>query len=674
MRDLSRLLSPRSIAVIGGGAWCASIIGAARRIGYDGEIFPVHPAGKEIAGIQPLKRLEDRDGPIDAAFVGINRNATIEAVEVLRGLGGGGAVCFASGFSEAQAELSDGGDLQAQLIAAAGNMPILGPNCYGFVNALDRVAIWPDQHGMRPVDSGVAILTQSSNIAINLTMQQRALPIAYMVTCGNMAQTDQAQIALSLLNDPRVTAIGVHIEGFTNLRAWERLARAAHEKGVALIALKVGKTEHAQVATVSHTASMAGGYAGAGALLRRLGAAQVEDLPSFLEALKLAHHGVRMDRGTIAGISCSGGEASLIADTAEGTGLTFPPLSPVQNEALRKALGPKVALNNPIDYHTYIWRDTAAMTDTFAGLSGPDTDLSILITDYPVTDGTDWECATAAVTAARARTGRAYAVAATLPELMPPDMAERLSGAGIVPLSGLRDAISALAALAARQVPVPEPVLLPGEERETRLLDEPRAKAALAACGVRVPGFKTVSTPDEAGRAAAGHSGPVALKGLGLAHKSEHGAVRVGLQPEQVAEAAMEIGTDGFLVEEMICDGVAEVLVGVTRDPAHGFVLTLAAGGVLTELMRDSVSMLLPVTEQGVKQALKRLNCWALLAGYRGKPAADVDAIVAAVLAVQSYVTLKAEAVEEVEINPLICTPSGAVAVDALIRTAEEIA
>jgi len=177
-RDLSRLLNPRSIAVIGGGAWCEAIIGAARRIGYTGRITPVHPSGKQIAGQLALRRLEDWPGSIDAAFIGINRHATIEAVEVLQKLGAGGAVCFASGFTEAMAQDENGHDLQQQLVKAAGDMPILGPNCYGFVNALDQVAIWPDQHGMAPVERGVAILTQSSNIAINLTMQQRALPIA----------------------------------------------------------------------------------------------------------------------------------------------------------------------------------------------------------------------------------------------------------------------------------------------------------------------------------------------------------------------------------------------------------------------------------------------------------------------------------------------------------------
>ena len=194
-KDLSRLLRPQSIAVIGGGAWCQQVILQSERMGYRGQIWPVHPKASDIAGHTAFAHLEDLPEAPDAVFIGINRHATIGAAQALSGMGAGGAVCFASGFSEAVAEDETSGDLQDQLIAAAGDMPILGPNCYGFINALDGALLWPDQHGATPVDKGVAILTQSSNISINLTMQNRALPIAYMVACGNMAQTSQAEIA-----------------------------------------------------------------------------------------------------------------------------------------------------------------------------------------------------------------------------------------------------------------------------------------------------------------------------------------------------------------------------------------------------------------------------------------------------------------------------------------------
>lgn len=668
-RDLSRLFNPRAIAVIGGGPWCGAIIDAARRIGYAGDIFPVHPEGREIAGLASVRRLEDWPGPIDAAFIGINRHASIEAVESLRRLGAGGAVCFASGFSEAAAEDSGGTDLQARLVAAAGDMPVLGPNCYGFVNALDRAAIWPDQHGMVPVQRGVAILTQSSNIAINLTMQRRALPIACMVTCGNMAQTSQAQIAASLLDDDRVTAIGLHVEGFGNLRDWEALAARARVRCVPLVALKVGRSDQARAATVSHTASLAGSDAGAQALLDRLGIARLHGLPEFLETLKLLHCTGRLKSRRIASISCSGGEASLIADMAQGRDLEFPPLAPAQRSALKDALGPMVALANPLDYHTYIWRDTTAMARAWAGMTGDGIGMTLSIVDYPHTDATDWTCATQAALQVHAQTGAPFAVVATLPELMPEDVAQALIAGGVVAMHGLAEALAAVEAAARVDPPEADPLLLPGTAMADHTLSEAEAKAALAAHGLAVPA-SCVAEAGDAGQAAQTLRPPLAVKGLGLAHKSEHGAVRLGLAADQVAEAARDIGTPSVLIEEMVPDAVAELLIGVTRDPAHGFVLTLGAGGVLTELLRDTVSLLVPARADAIRAALLRLGCAPLLQGWRGKPAADMDAIMAAVTAVQAYVLANAGTVSEVEINPLICTPGRAVAVDALIRKA----
>ncbi|GHF65733.1 acetate--CoA ligase family protein [Seohaeicola zhoushanensis] len=669
-RDLSRLFKPRTIAVIGGGAWCAAIVGAAERIGYGGLIVPVHPEGKLIAGRRALRSLAQVEGPVDAAFVGVNRQATIDVVAELAAMGAGGAVCFASGFTEAAAEDAAGGDLQARLVAAAGNMPLLGPNCYGFVNALDQAAIWPDQHGMRPVERGVAILTQSSNIAINLTMQRRALPIAMMVACGNMAQTTQAEIAAALLDDDRITAIGLHVEGFGNLRGWEMLASKARARGVALVALKVGASEQAQAAAVSHTASLAGGDAGAQALLDRLGIARLHTLPAFLETLKLLHCCGRLASRGVASISCSGGEASLVADLARGTGLHFPPLDQAQKQALRGALGPMVALANPLDYHTYIWRDTAAMTRAWAAMTGAGIGITLSLVDYPHTDATDWDCATQAALNVRAETGAPFAVVSTLPELMPEAVAARLMAGGVAPLQGLPEALAALVAASTPLPPPAPPLLLPGPAREAVLIGEAEAKAALAGFGLAVP-TGWLAQAGDLEQAARGLTPPLVLKGTGLAHKSDHGAVRLGLRPGDLEQAAAEIGPGPYLLEEMVTDGAAELLVGVLRDQAHGFVLTLGAGGVLTELMQDSLSLLVPAPRDAVQAALMHLRCAPLLTGYRGGPAADIDAILAAIDFVQAYVTAHAATLEEIEINPLICTPSRAVAADALIREAQ---
>ena len=675
MRDLTRLLKPKSIAVIGGGAWCASIISAAKQIGFDGALHPVHPTGKQIAGHKSLRSLEEVPGPIDAAFIGVNRHATLDVVAQLRRLKAGGAICFASGFSEAAAEDAAAQDLQAALIEAAGEMPILGPNCYGFVNAFDGCAIWPDQHACSRVQRGVAILTQSSNIAINLTMQNRGLPIGYMLTCGNQAQTAQTDIALQLLDDERVTAIGLHIEGFGNLRGWEALAQKARAKGVTLIALKSGVSQQAQAAAVSHTASLTGSDTGADAFLQRLGIRRARSLPVFLESLKLAHQFGPLSSNRIASISCSGGEAALAADTAQGTGLIFPPLNPRQAKDLSAALGPMVAMANPLDYHTYIWRDQAAMTQAWAAMADDEIAMTLLVSDYPradLCDASDWECVTQAAIEATRRTGRPFAVVASLAELLPEQTAKTLMDHGVGAIHGLDHGLEALDVMSRPMAPPAEPVLLPGIDRDAELVDEQSAKLALAAHGLTIPPSVVVTDRSTAGQAAADVGFPVALKTLGLAHKTGANGLALGLTTRAEVEVAAPRLADGpLLVERMVAGTLVEVLVGVTRDPAHGFVLTLGAGGTMTDVLRDRASLLIPATRAEVTARLKDLNIAPLLEGFRGNPPVDLDALLAAIDAVQAYVLANAERVEEVEINPLICTQDNAIAADALIRKAQ---
>lgn len=669
-RDLSRLLRPSSVAIIGGGAWCKSVLAQLTKAAFDGEIWLVHPKGGQIDGRAVFPNLAALPSAPDAAFIGINRDATIQIVADLSTMNAGGAVCFASGF----AEVSDGGDRNAALLTAAGNMPILGPNCYGMINNLDGALLWPDQHGCVPVDSGVAILTQSSNIAINLTMQSRALPISYVVTCGNQAQTTQADIALGLLDDPRVTAIGLHIEGFGNLAKWQNLARVARAKNIPLVAIKVGRSVQAQAATISHTASLAGGDTGAAAFLERLGIARVDDLPTFLETLKILHVTGPLPNGNIATISCSGGEASLAADLSHATQLSFPPLNQTQHNALFAALGPRVALANPLDYHTYIWRDTAAMAAAFCAMIDPVLSLTMLIVDFPRADRcdpSDWDCAVNAALATRAQTGGNVAMVATLPELMPENVATTLLAGGVIPLSGLREALMATqAAITLPAADLDIDVCAAPAAQAGSMITEAAAKIALAAYGLRIPQQRTTDTIADIDLSDMPF--PVVLKGAGIAHKTEAGAVALSLPNAQaVQSAANAMSTKQFLIEEMITGTVAELLIGVVKDPAHGFVLTIGAGGTLTELLQDSASILIPSSKANIKQSLTRMKIHKLLLGYRGGPAADIAGIIDAIMAVQDYVLANVEHLQEIEINPLICTPDAAIAADALIRTSQ---
>jgi len=671
-RDLTRLLRPDSIAVIGGGDVSKYVIENCHKIGFSGPVWHVHPTKGDFA------LPSDLPAAPDVAFVGVNRLATLDIMAELRDMNAGGAVAYASGFMEADQELGDGAAMQACLLEAAGDMALIGPNCYGFLNYLDGAGLWPDQQGGRRVDSGVAIITQSSNIGINLTMQKRGLPIAYLVTAGNQAQIGIAAIGAALLADPRVTALGLHIEGIGDIRALEALAEGARASGKPIVALKAGKSEQARAATLSHTASLAGSAAGSSALLSRLGIAQADTLSALLEALKLLHVTGSLASNRIASLSCSGGEASLMADLAVGRELEFPKLDDHQKTALRIALGPKVSLANPLDYHTYIWAQQAEMTQAYSAMMEGDLALGAVVSDFPRADrcsDTDWEPVIEAVTAAAKTSGKPMAIIASLPENMPETTAARLIASGVAPLNGMEEALSAIevAAWLGQDRARAAPILLPLPAVAPKLLSEAQGKEALARFGLDVPKSQSALAIEELPEAAKTVGFPLVLKGEGIAHKTESGAVALNLSSvAEVVNNAKTMSCETFLVEEMIAGGIAELLVGVVLDPAHGYVLTIAAGGVLTEILQDSVSLLLPVQSDDIDRALDSLKIAPMLRGYRGAAPVDRAAILAAIDAVQRYVLAHHGEIDEVEVNPLICTSNRAIAADVLIRIGQK--
>lgn len=686
---LDRLLRPRSIAVFGG-AWAGNVIEQCRRAGYVGELWPVHPSRDTVAGLHCYASVDALPAAPDASFIGVNRDATIDIVRQLAARQAGGAVCFAAGFSEALHEDASGGEKQQALLEAAGDMPIIGPNCYGFINYLDGVMLWPDQHGGERQQRGVAILTQSSNIAINLTMQRRALPIAYVLTAGNQAQISLAELASAVIEDPRVTALGLHIEGFSDIRAFELLAQQARALGKPIAVLKVGKSAAAQTALLSHTRSLTGSATAAATFLARLGVASVASLTVMLETLKLWHvHGPLSGRDVLS-MSCSGGEAALMSDAIKQYALHCPPLDDAQSTELRQVLGSRVALANPLDYHTWIWNDPKAMTAMCRAMLQRPAHIAILLLDFPREDRCtcpDWFVAVDAFKAASVGFKGALAVLATVPENMPEAVARSLIAAGVVPLAGLDDALRAVAASVRDvQLAVVEPVWLPSicgshsasGTRATITLDEATAKSWLLEQGVCVPKHVVFTQEElavpvrrEAALERVLHSPgfPLVVKGLGVAHKSDVDAIALNIcDRTRLIDAIERISCPGgCLIEKQIDDVIAELLVSIVRDPVHGLLLTIAAGGLLTELLTDACHLLLPTSAEAIGMSLDTLRIAPVLQGYRGNQAVDRRQLIHNIMLLQHAALAIGDTLVELEINPLLCTATDCVAVDALM-------
>ncbi|MCA1404574.1 acetate--CoA ligase family protein [Ensifer sp. IC3342] len=679
-RSLDRLIRPRSIAVFGGKE-ARRVIEQCDKMGFAGEIWPVHPREVEILGRRCYRSVADLPDAPDGSFVGVNRALTIEIIRDLAARGAGGAVCYASGFREAASELADGNDLQEALVAAAGDMPIVGPNCYGFINMLDGALLWPDQHGMLRVERGVAILTQSSNIACNISMQTRGLPLAYVMTAGNQAQTGLSDIACAVLEDPRVTAVGLHIEGFDSIEALERLAARARELRKSVVTLKVGKSEAARLATVSHTASLAGNDRVSSALLARLGIGRVDTLPELLETLKLLHLHGPLASADISSMSCSGGEASLMADAGVRRKVNFRALSEEQRQPLRESLGEMVTIANPLDYHTFVWGNRDKQTAAFTAMMKGGYALNLIVLDFPRLDrcnAVDWVTTCEAVIASAKATGAVAGIVASLGENMPEETALSLMAAGVVPFFGIDEALAAAETAAeiggAWARPAPPPLLkVRAEAGDAVTLTEAEAKEELLGAGVEVPRGKTAATAEEAADTAEALGFPVVLKGLGVAHKTEAGAVKLNLASRDevyAAATAMAAVASGYLVEKMVAKPVAELIIGAMRDPVAGPVLTIGAGGILVELLEDSAILTLPTTEKAILEAIDSLKIRKLLDGYRGGPKGDIAALTRTVAAAASYVVANASKLDELDINPIMVLPEGqgAIAVDALIR------
>ncbi|MGH8352312.1 MAG: acetate--CoA ligase family protein [Pseudomonas sp.] len=688
--NLKRLLAPRHLAFIGGRSMARALQRCAEG-GYQGQLWLVNPQYDSLEGVPCVRSVADLPCGPDAVFIATNRELTLTCVAELAAKGAGGAICYASGFAETGEE---GLALQRQLLDAAADMALLGPNCYGLLDYLHGAALWPVAHGGKPVEKGVAVLTQSGNFAYNLSMSDRSLPVAYMASVGNQAQLGVAELMDVLLDEPRVTAIGLHLEGLNNVPGFARAAHKALEKGIPIIALKTGVSQIGAELALSHTSSLAGSDALYDSLFERLGVIRVSGPVSFVETLKAAACGNLPAGPSLVALACSGGDAGLIADYAERNGLSLPKLGDRQRVELAELLPGYANLANPLDFTTAIWGDRDALARMLDGALRTPADAALLVLDYPAeASGERKECdlLLELYCAALARHGKPGFVASAFPELLPASARERLHGHGVAALQGIEDGLAAWGriahyrrrreALLARGESALVPICPQALDNNGRLLDEWQSKQALRPFGLPLP-QALLSTPGQALAAAQELGYPLVLKAVSaeLPHKTEAGGVALNLRNEQALQAALGdmreslarhapgLPFDRVLLERMAPPPLAELIVGIKRENGFGLALVIGAGGILVELLKDSRSLLLPTTEGAIREALLSLRSAPLLQGFRGRPAVDMDALVRTIRAVADYACENAGQLLELDVNPLLVGAQGTVAVDALIR------
>jgi acyl-CoA synthetase (NDP forming) len=680
--SLERFVKPRSIAVFGG-YQAQEVIRQSDRMGYEGEIWPVHPKKEEILGRKVFRSVADLPGSPDAAYVGVNRNLTIGIVRDLAARDAGGAICYATGFTEAGEE---GSELEKQLLEASGDMPLVGPNCYGILNYLDGAMLWPDQQGGRRVEEGVAIITASSNVAFNLSMQRRGLPVAYMMSLGNQLKFKLEDAMLMFAREERVTALGLYLEAMSDPKAFEEAVNVARDLGKPIVAIKTGRSDVAQKIVVSHTASLAGSDALVSDLFDRLGVARVDSLEALMEATKVLHVLGPLDGGRVAAMSTSGGDLTLLADAMIGSSLSMPPLSEDVTQRLREVVHERMVAANPLDFQMFDWDNEDRMAATFTPFVSEGFDISLCLLDYPredLCDQSTWGGAERGYVRAVHDTNTKGAVLATFSDTISEPVAARLIEQGVAPLAGIDAGLAGVQAAvdvgAAWRRARCQPLLTGdglGDDDRVLVLNEVESKKVLDGCGVPVPFAKVVRGADEAAAAAEALGYPVVVKALGVAHKTEAGGVRLGLSSAgEVSEAVAEMAhlSESQLIEKMVGGVVVELIVGVAVDEQFGPYLLIGGGGILVEMIKDSTSLLLPVDREGVIRALEGLLCAPLFHGFRGRPHADLEAAADAILAIADLVENGTTPIVELDVNPLmvLAEGKGVVAADALIRTRE---
>jgi acyl-CoA synthetase (NDP forming) len=677
--ELDRLIAPRSIAVVGASPRAGSFgLRTLENLAhFRGAVWPVNAKYPKIGEHACYPSLAALPGKPDLVALVVPREGVEAALSEAAAAGAGGVVVYASGYGEMARE--EGAAEQRRLadIARAARMPMLGPNCMGLVNhALGvGVSFIPEYSKMPRAVGPIAFVSQSGALGYCLAQAaERGLGFRYFFSAGNSADVDVADLIGAMAEDREVRAIACLFEGVPSAQRLLQAGERAREAGKPVIVYKLGVSEDGAAAARSHTGSMAGSAGAFRALFDRAGFVAVDDYAALVEYAKFfAAAGKPLARG-VAVVSGSGGAGIIAADMAARHEVPMPQPAEATTAVLRSVVPEFGAARNPCD-------------PTGQVLSVPESYNKCC---QALLDDPQYGVLVCAMSVAARETGNMRAAAiAQLARSQPKPISvvwvsEWLQGPGSEAYEAddrvgfFRSLDRCYAAIAAWQRwhearPERAPRLssrIPQLKFDKKVLGEKAAKQVLARYGLKSAPERTAKNADEAVKAAGELGYPVVLKADGdIEHKTEAGAVRLDLRDEaalRAACAAMTAAKSGFLVQAMVKGGV-ELVVGIKRDPQCGPVLLVGMGGVLVEVLRDAVLALAPVGKAEARRMLERLRGYKLLQGYRGSPPADLDAVCEAIVRISEFAADHADAIEEIDVNPLLARADGAVALDALI-------
>ena len=684
---LDPLLTPRAIAFLGASQRPNTpgndMVREAVLGGFDGALYPINPRYSDVEGLSCFPSVDDLPEIVDHVVLCVASEKIEDALAQAIRHGARAATIFASCYLEQDREPALSKRIAA--MAREAGVAICGGNCMGFVNQEIRLRITAFPCYADAKLGPITWIAQSGSVYGALAFNNPRLKFNLCVSSGGEFVTRSNDYLEWALRRESTGVIGLFLESIRDPEGFEAALAEAARREIPVIVLKAGRTPDAAAMARTHTGALAGDDAAYRALFDRYGVVRVDTLDELAATLLLFSHPARPGAGALASIHDSGGECELLIDLAADVGVPLARINDQTKQTLREHLDPGLEAVNPLD----AWGTGRDAVHTFqrcleALMEDPDTAAALIVSDIRSGHYHHRNLIQVARTVAeRATMPLAFATNYSLVNHR--QLALDLTESGVPVLDGTRETLQAFRHLfdyrdflaRAESVPPPRPAAAVTKRWRERLcgpqaLDEVESLSLLADYGIPVARAVRAASKDEALQAAAEIGYPVVLKTAepGIEHKSEVGGVLLDLADPKALKAAYDdlerrLGAR-VSVSRRVPEGV-EIALGAIRDPQFGSYVMVAAGGVLIELLADSAVSLAPIDEKGAERLLGNLKARRLLDGLRGKPPADVASLCRAIACLSVLADDLGDALEQLDVNPVIASPDGCVAVDALV-------
>ena len=683
--SLIPLFRPRSVAIVGASADPNKVGGRPlaflKKGGYAGRLFAVNPSSREVQGVVSHASLQAIGEPLDQVIVAVPPAQVMAVAAQCAALKVGALQIFSAGFGDGAGAAQVQADLAR--LARSANMRVLGPNSLGLFNVADGFfgTFATALDGAWPQVGGIGVATQSGAFGSYFfgLAQARGLGFSHFVATGNEADVDVADCVSFMVEDAATRLIVIALEGCRDGRKLAHALHAAHDAGKPVFAMKVGVSSAGALAAATHTGSLSGEDRVFDAMLRDAGAFRAASLQQLVDAAYVAAAGALPRGREMLVMTTSGGIGVLTADAADAAGMNLPPITNAAHADIQQ-LVPLADGCNPVDTSAAILGDLSAYA-RIAGRAMADRHWPAVLCylAHITRNPAHWAQLREPLLALRQRHPQTCFVAVCLADAA---ITADLQANGFAVFADPTQAVQAIAAcVPGVALPWREPSVGAGALLlEGPLETERAAKQALAAAGLQFVPERVVTDADAALAAAHEFGFPVVLKVVSpdIAHKTEAGGVQLGIADgaalvdalaqmrRRVAASRPGARIEGFLIAPQLSGGV-EVLAGTQSDPVFGPVLTVGAGGVLTELVQDVCVRLAPVDEAGALQMLRSTRLARLLDGWRGAPPVDLQSLARQLALLSEIAWANRACVSAIELNPIVARPNGVCAVDALI-------